>query len=119
MSVQGQALGDYGERIAAAHLIAAGMTILDRNWRCPEGEIDIVAREGNVLVVCEVKTRRSNGFGDPLEAINPVKAQRLRRLAASWLRAHDVHPAEIRIDAVGVMRPDRGPAEVDHLRGAV
>ena len=77
MSVRGQALGDYGERIAAAHLIAAGMTILDRNWRCPEGEIDIVARDGDALVVCEVKTRRGNGFGGPLEAINPVKAQRL------------------------------------------
>lgn len=119
MSVRGQALGNYGERIAAAHLIAAGMTILDRNWRCPEGEIDIVARDGDALVVCEVKTRRSNGFGGPLEAINPIKAQRLRRLAACWLRAHDVHPTEIRIDAIGVLRPDRGPAEVDHLRGAV
>lgn len=119
MSVRGQALGDYGERIAADRLVSAGMTILDRNWRCPEGEIDIVARDGDVLVVCEVKTRRGNGFGGPLEAITPVKAQRLRRLAACWLRAHDVRPAEIRIDAIGVLRPDRGPAEVDHLRGAV
>ena len=119
MSVRGQALGDYGERIAAAHLIAAGMTILDRNWRCPEGEIDIVARDRDVLVVCEVKTRRGIAFGAPLEAISPTKAHRLRRLAACWLRAHDVHPEEIRIDVVGVLRPERGPAEVDHVRGAV
>ncbi len=119
MSVRGQALGNYGERIAADRLVAAGMTILDRNWRCPEGEIDIVARDGDVLVVCEVKTRRSTAFGGPLEAITPIKAQRLRRLAACWLRAHDVHPAEIRIDVIGVLRPDRGPAEVDHVRGAV
>jgi putative endonuclease len=119
VSVRGQALGNYGERIAADRLVAAGMTILDRNWRCSEGEIDIVARDGDVLVVCEVKTRRGTAFGGALEAITPVKAQRLRRLAACWLRAHDVHPLEIRIDAIGVMRPARGPAQVDHLRGAV
>jgi putative endonuclease len=119
VSVQGQALGEYGERVAAAHLIASGMTILDRNWRCPEGEIDIVARDGDVLVVCEVKTRRGNGFGGPLEAITPVKAERLRRLAVRWMEQRGVRPTEIRIDAVGILRRERGPAEVDHLRGAV
>lgn len=119
MTVRGQALGAYGERIAADRLVAAGMTILDRNWRCSEGEIDIVARDGDVLVVCEVKTRRGTGFGGPLEAVNPLKAHRLWRLALCWLRVHDVHPAGIRIDVVGVIRPDRGPAEVDHVRGAV
>ena len=76
------ALGAYGERVAAAHLVAAGMTVLDRNWRCPIGEIDIVARDGDVLVVCEVKTRRGDGFGHPLEAVTARKAARLRRLAA-------------------------------------
>ena len=114
-----QAVGDYGERIAAAHLQGLGMAILARNWRCPEGEIDIVARDGDVLVVCEVKTRRSMDFGGPLEGVTPVKAQRLRRLAACWLRDHPVRPAGVRIDVVGVLRPARGAAEVDYLRDAL
>ena len=119
MSVQRQALGTYGERIAADHLVAAGMTIIDRNWRCPEGEIDIVARDGDVLVICEVKTRRGPAFGGPLESITAEKAARLQRLADCWMRERQVRPAAVRIDVVAVLRPPRGPAEVDHQRGAV
>jgi putative endonuclease len=112
------ALGAYGERLAAAHLVAAGMVILDRNWRCPGGEIDIVARDGDVLVVCEVKTRRGTGFGSPLEGVTVRKAARLRRLAAAWTSAHGVRVPGIRIDLVGVLRPRSGPAVVEHVRGA-
>lgn len=115
-----QAVGEYGERIAVARLEALGMTILERNWRCTTGEIDIVARDGDVLVVCEVKTRRSSDFGGPLEAVTPAKARRLCRLAACWLRDHPiVAPAAVRIDVIGVMRPPRGAARVDYLRGAL
>jgi putative endonuclease len=114
-----QAVGGYGERIAAARMEELGMRILDRNWRCAEGEIDIVARDGNVLVVCEVKTRRSTDFGGPLEGVTAIKAQRLRRLAACWLRDHPVRPEGVRIDVVGIMRPARGPAQIDYLRGAL
>lgn len=117
MSVRGQALGAYGERLAVDRLVAAGMSILDRNWRCRDGEIDIVARDGDALVVCEVKTRSGVQFGSPLEAVTPEKAARLRRLAAGWLAAHEVHPASVRIDVVAVVRPARGPAEVEHVRG--
>lgn len=111
------ALGAYGERLAAAHLRAAGMTVLDRNWRCPQGEIDIVARDGDVLVICEVKTRRSVALGHPLEAVTPRKAARLRRLAAAWIQQRGVHPVEVRIDLVGVLRPVRGRSRVEHVRG--
>ncbi len=111
------ALGAYGEQVAAAHLVAEGMTVLDRNWRCPQGEIDIVARDGDVLVVCEVKTRSSIALGHPLEAVTARKAARLRRLAAAWIRERRVHPAEVRIDLVGVLRPARGAAGVEHVRG--
>lgn len=113
------AVGRYGEQVAARVLVESGMTVLARNWRCAEGEIDIVARDGDTLVVCEVKTRRSSGFGSPLEAVTPSKARRLRRLAALWIRAHGVHPPEVRIDVVGVLRGPRGAAEVEHVRGAV
>ena len=76
-----KALGTYGERIAADHLEALGMVVLARNWTCRFGEIDIVARDGSTLVICEVKTRTSNHHGGPFEAITGHKATRLRRLA--------------------------------------
>ena len=120
MAVSGlarKALGDHGERLAATQLTTAGMVILDRNWRCELGEIDIVARDGDVLVICEVKTRRGRDYGSPSEAITWRKAQRLRRLAMRWLETYGCHPREIRVDVVSVLCPARGAAEVEHLRG--
>jgi putative endonuclease len=111
------ALGAYGERLAAAHLLEQGMVVLDRNWRCDSGEIDLVLRDGAVLVVCEVKTRSSVSCGTPQEAVTPAKLARLRRLAAAWVAAHDVQPHEVRIDMVAVLRPRRGRSQVDHVRG--
>jgi putative endonuclease len=113
------ALGAYGERVAAAHLVDAGMAIVERNWRCDIGEIDIVARDGETLVVCEVKTRRGAEFGSPLEKVTPDKAQRLRRLAARWIAQTGIHPLDVRIDIVAVVRSPRGAAQVEHVRGAV
>ena len=78
--------------------------MLDRNWRCDAGEIDLVLRDGDALVVCEVKTRRGDAFGSPLEAVTARKAARLRRLAARWMEEHGVRPAEVRLDLVGVRR---------------
>ena len=110
-------LGAYGERVAAQRLVEGGMQVLDRNWRCDLGEIDLVLRDGDVLVFCEVKTRSSSAYGHPVEAVTAVKAARLRRLAARWLRDHDVHPDGVRIDLVGVLVAARGAAEVEHIRG--
>lgn len=110
--------GRFGEQLAAAHLQAQGLIVLDRNWRCDVGEVDIVARDGDALVICEVKTRSSRRFGSPLEAITPEKAARLRRLAACWVRANGVHPLAIRIDLVGIVLGS-GEPEIEHVRGAV
>lgn len=111
-------LGGRGERIAAAFLTDAGLRLLDRNWRCRDGELDIVAREGAAIVFCEVKTRRGIGFGHPVEAVTPAKQRRLRLLAQRWLAAHDEHAPDLRFDVVGVLvRPAR-PALVTHLRAA-
>ena len=68
-----QALGAYGEELAARHLRERGLVVLDRNWRCPLGEIDLVLRDGDTLVVCEVKTRSGVGYGTPHEAVTPAK----------------------------------------------
>ncbi|HET7358352.1 MAG TPA: YraN family protein [Nocardioidaceae bacterium] len=111
------ALGAYGEGLAARHLTGQGMVLLDRNWRCELGEIDLVLRDGPALVVCEVKTRSSTAYGSPLEAVTGKKAARLRRLAARWLAEHPVRAAEVRLDIVGVLLADRGAPMVEHVRG--
>ena len=109
------ALGRRGEAIAAQHLEASGLTVVDRNWRCPQGEIDLVARDGVETVFIEVKTRSSVAFGHPLEAITVAKLARLRRLAAAWCEAHPGQHDRIRIDAVAVIAPAVGPVEIEHL----
>jgi putative endonuclease len=111
-------LGARGERIAAAYLTDAGLRLIDRNWRCRDGELDIVAREGRALVFCEVKTRRAVGYGHPAEAVTPAKQRRLRLLAQRWLAAHDEHAPDVRFDVVGVLVRRSGPAQVTHLRAA-
>jgi putative endonuclease len=111
------ALGMLGEQAAAEYLQRAGLRILDRNWRCAEGEIDIVAAERRSLVVCEVKTRSDQRYGSPLEAISRRKRQRLRRLAVLWLVAHGVLFDQVRVDAIGVLRAPSGELAVEHVRG--
>jgi putative endonuclease len=111
-------IGRCGEEVAVRHLQAAGFEVLCRNWRCELGEIDIVARDGDALVICEVKTRSGLGFGTPLEAISWEKAARLRRLAGRWLAEHgDIRAGSVRIDVVGVLRQGSGPARIEHVRG--
>jgi putative endonuclease len=111
-------LGARGERIAAAYLTDAGLRLLDRNWRCRDGELDIVAREGDALVFCEVKTRRGTGYGYPVEAVTVTKQRRLRILAQRWLAAHDEHAPDLRFDVVGILVRPSQPALVTHLRAA-
>lgn len=99
------------------------MRLLDRNWRCREGEIDIVAADGDAVVVCEVKTRREHGYEHPMAAVTPRKAARLQRLAARWLTdrwlpEHSaLPPGGVRIDLVGVLLPAHGAPVVEHARG--
>ncbi|MGY1749801.1 MULTISPECIES: YraN family protein [unclassified Modestobacter] len=112
------ALGAYGERVAVRLLTDAGMQVLDRNWRCRHGELDVVARDGDAIVFCEVKTRRGTGFGHAVEAVTADKRRRLRQLARAWLAAHDHHAPDLRFDVVGVHVPVDGPARVAHLRNA-
>ena len=112
------AIGQYGERVAARHLVQTGWTILDRNWRCADGEIDIVATDGAMLIICEVKTRSTDAFGDPSEAVDWRKARRIRQLAAQWLAANENFWAEIRFDVISVLRQPSGAALVRHLEGA-
>ncbi|EYR62932.1 hypothetical protein N866_04125 [Actinotalea ferrariae CF5-4] len=113
------AVGRYGEQVAVTHLLASGWEVLDRNWRGRAGELDVVALEGDELVVVEVKTRSGDGFGHPAEAVTAVKLARLRRLAGEWLHEHELRPASVRVDVVAVRTSRRGAATVEHLRGVL
>ncbi|MBV9449598.1 MAG: YraN family protein [Streptosporangiaceae bacterium] len=110
-------LGKTGEQAAADYLESAGFRILDRNWRCAGGEIDIVATERQVFVVCEVKTRSGTRCGTPLEAVGRAKLRRLRGLAVEWLNAHGVRFEQVRIDVVGLVYEGTGGYTIEHLRG--
>lgn len=110
-------LGKRGEDIAVAHLVRGGFRILDRNWRCARGEIDIVAREGADLVFVEVKTRSSMAYGHPLESITLTKLARLRGLALAWCQAHPEITGQLRIDAVAVVAPAHAPFRIEHVAG--
>lgn len=97
-------LGQDGEDVAARWYEARGYVVLARNWRCPEGELDLVLAKGDLVVVCEVKTRSSDRYGSPFEAVGPHKRMRLRRSAARWLReAAPFRPEEVRFDVAGVV----------------
>lgn len=109
------ALGKRGEHIAERYLRDAGLVILDRNWRCSQGEIDLVAMDAGETVFVEVKTRSGVGFGHPFEAITALKLARLRRLAAAWCDAHPGRGERIRIDAIAVVAPRHGVVVVEHL----
>jgi putative endonuclease len=108
-------LGRAGEALAARYLERTGLIIVDRNWRCAAGEIDLVALDGAELAFVEVKTRSSLAFGHPFEAITALKYGRMRRLAAAWCEAH---PGSylIRIDAVAVIAPFGAAPTIEHLK---
>ena len=116
-------LGDTGEALVARWYEQAGYTVVDRNWRCREGELDLVCVGGlgrdAQLVFCEVKTRRSTAFGSPLEAVTHAKARRIRALARAWLAEHRGTGApRLRFDVAAVlMLPGTAP-EVDVVEGA-
>src|SRR5512134_2500280 len=93
-----QRLGRWGENLAAVHLQAGGLTIVERNWRCAGGEIDLVVRDGETVVFVEVKTRRGRDFGAPEEALTPHKAQKLMQLGEQYMADRDLDDVDWRID---------------------
>ena len=98
-----RALGIGGEEAVAAWYEERGYRVLDRNWRCRAGELDLVLRRGGLVVFCEVKTRSSDAFGLPAEAVGRQKQQRIRVLAAHWLADSPSHASEIRFDVAAVL----------------
>ena len=120
MSPSRRDLGAFGERLAAAHLEAKGYRIRERNFRCPEGEVDIVAEDGDCLVFVEVRTRRGDTLGTPAESITEAKERRLVAVAQRYLQEREGLPADQRIDVVAVeLAPQGRLLAVQHIEGAI
>ncbi|MFM6980083.1 MAG: YraN family protein [Micrococcales bacterium] len=110
-----QWLGRYGEDRACEYLERLGYQVIERNYRCREGELDIVAQEGKTLVFVEVKTRSSQNSGHPFEAITNSKQARIRKLVAHWCEKYQVSQVQVRIDAIAVMLRG-GRVAIEHLK---
>ena len=116
-----RSLGEQGEEIAADYVRSLGWRVLERNWRCPDGELDIVAHDptAQCLVAVEVKTRTTAHFGRPVEAVDDAKIGRLHHLVRRWLWEQDLYSALIRVDLVGVVLSDGSVADLEHVRDVV
>ncbi len=112
--------GDLGKSLAREYLENKGYRILDTNYRCPQGEVDIVARQDDFLVFVEVRTRTSLNYGSPEESVTPAKKDRLIATALHYRQGHYNMPASWRIDFVGVMlNPKDGPPRIEHIPNAI
>jgi putative endonuclease len=111
-------LGRRGEEAAAAYLERVGFTVLDMNWRTKAGEVDIVARDGDTLVLIEVKTRRSLAKGTPEDAVSATKQRRIGRLAAAYLQGLETEPEAVRFDVVTIYVLGEDRALLRHHRAA-
>jgi putative endonuclease len=114
-----RSVGVAGEDLVVRWYAAAGYGLLDRNWRCREGELDLVLAHDRAVVFCEVKTRRGVTFGAPFEAVTRTKQRRLRSLALRWLAEHPEHRAPVlRFDVASVLaEPGKAPV-IDVLEAA-
>ena len=110
-------LGSDGEDVACLHLEEQGYEVLERNYRCEGGEIDIVAVREGIVVFCEVKTRRTGRWGEPSEAVDFQKRARIRRLGAHWLLDRGARPSSVRFDVISLVMDDRG-RQLQHYEDA-
>jgi putative endonuclease len=117
-AMDNKGLGERGEEIAAAYLKGRKFTIVERNFRCKAGEVDIIAREGNTLVFVEVKTRRTLSFGPPQLAITPFKQRQISKAALTWLAKKKLFDTSARFDVIAIILPDHEVPIIDHIRNA-
>jgi putative endonuclease len=110
-------LGRQGEDLACEYLERQGLVVLSRNWTCRDGELDLVATDGDQLIVCEVKSRSGIASGTPLEAVTPEKLARVQRVTQRWLMVYRVGWVSVRYDAISVLWPPQGEVRLHHLKG--
>jgi putative endonuclease len=111
-------LGERGETIAAAYLKGQKFTIIERNFRCKAGEVDIIARDANSFVFVEVKTRRNLSFGPPQLALTPFKQRQISKAALTWLAKKKLFGANARFDVIAILLPNHEVPVIDHIRNA-
>lgn len=117
-AMDNRTLGERGEDIATAYLKGLKFTIVERNFRCKGGEVDIIAREGKTLVFVEVKTRRNLSFGPPQSALTPFKQRQISKAALTWLAQRKLFGANARFDVIAILLPDHEVPVIDHIRNA-
>jgi len=117
-TMDNKSLGARGEEIAAAYLKGRKFTIVERNFRCKAGEVDIIARDGKTLVFVEVKTRRTLTFGPPQLALTPFKQRQISKAALTWLAKKKLFDTSARFDVVAILLPDHEVPVIDHIRDA-
>lgn len=117
-AMDNRTLGERGEDIATAYLKGLKFTIVERNFRCKGGEVDIIAREGKTLVFVEVKTRRNLSFGPPQSALTPFKQRQISKAALTWLAQRKLFGASARFDVIAILLPDHEVPVIDHIRNA-
>ncbi|HSM55940.1 MAG TPA: YraN family protein [Candidatus Sulfomarinibacteraceae bacterium] len=120
MSDARKRLGAWGESLAARHLEEQGYEILERNWRCTRGEIDLVAQAGDLLLFVEVKTRRGRRMGLPEDGLTARKSQKLLQLAEIFIYEHEIRDVNWRVDLVAVELDSSGKLlRCEHIPNAV
>jgi putative endonuclease len=112
--------GKLGEQLAKEYLTTLGYVVVNENWRCRSGEVDLIALDGKVLVFVEVRTQRGNGFsyGTPQESVHSRKQQQVRKLASIYLSMQGITDREVRFDMISVVLPRTGTAKIDHIPNA-
>ena len=112
--------GLHGEQLACDFLKKNDYQLVERNFRCPRGEVDIIAQQGNTLVFVEVRTKKGRNFGSPEESITPTKMEHLRNTAAYYRQTHDSLPESWRIDVIAIEMNSRGQVErIEQIENAV
>jgi len=118
MTEKSKRLGERGEDAAVAYLERTGFTIVERNWRCPAGEVDIIALDEDTLVLCEVKTRKGVSKGTPEDAVTPTKQKRYKRLAAAYVQFAGLDAVNVRFDVITLLVLAEDRALLRHHRAA-
>lgn len=116
--MRNKALGDLGEALAADYLVESGMYILERKYRAFAGEIDIIAKDGSYLVFVEVKTRRTQSYGTPAQAVNYVKRTKIIQTARAYLYRHHLEDKSCRFDVVEVYYNGAHNIKINHIKNA-
>lgn len=111
-------IGTRGEAAAAAYLERIGLTVIERNWRCARGEVDIIALDGDTIVLCEVKTRTTVSRGTPEDAVSPAKQQKIIRSAETYLLTSGAAPCPVRFDVIAIRVLSEDRALLRHHRAA-